>query len=175
MTGGNSMPLDELNKQADEGLKIVPMNRGAFGRAYLNLVGKDSHIGKELTGQEADELYKDYAKSGKTFEDWALEQMPDKVFTELHVEITSLMSTEDGEYLEDALAEVLQGMGLKGRVKNPWGNDLQIENEERCLEMNTNKYLQKIGFLTRVEAERDADLADRGKEEGKEARARGEE
>jgi hypothetical protein len=49
------------------------------------------------------------------------------------------------EYLEDALAEILSNMGLKGTVNNPWGNDLTIEKGERWQEMNINKYLLKIG------------------------------
>ena len=121
------------------------LDKSTFGRQYLNLVGRDSYIGIELTGQNTDELYADYLKSGKSFEDWARKQMPEKVFAELNVKITSAISIKDTEYLEDALAEILSKMGLKGTVNNPWGNDLTIERGERWQEMNINKYLLKIG------------------------------
>jgi hypothetical protein len=121
------------------------LDKITFGRRYLNLVGKDSYIGIELTGQDTDELYADYIKSGKSFEDWARRRMPEKVFAELNVKITSVISIKDTEYLEDALTEILRKMGLKGTVNNPWGNDLTIEKGERCQEMNINKYLLEMG------------------------------
>lgn len=63
----------------------------------------------------------------------------------LEVVIKNVLSTEDMEYLEDAVAEILKTMGIQGNItNNVTGNEIQIENKIHSKEMNINKYLQKI-------------------------------